>query len=143
MRDLDEHTHEQIKELCEAGDELLDEDDFEGAVAQYEQALTLIPEPKTEWEAATWVYTALGDSYFALGDLPAALESLQQAVVSPDGLGNPFVHLRLGQVQYETGNAEKSADELARAYMGAGREIFEDEDPKYLDFLGTKMVLSD
>ena len=32
-----------------------------------------------------------------------------------------------------------AADELARAYMGAGTEIFENDDPKYLEFLKTKL----
>jgi hypothetical protein len=56
----------------------------------------------------------------------------------PGGLGNPFLHLRFGQILFESGDHDLAADELIRAYMGAGDEIFENEDPKYLNFLKTR-----
>lgn len=52
---------------------------------------------------------------------------------------NPFLHLRLGQAQLELKNEVRAAEELCRAYMGAGKEIFAKEDPKYFDFLKTKI----
>ena len=36
--------------------------------------------------------------------------------------GNPFLRLRLGQVQVELGALDEAADNLTRAYMGGGRE---------------------
>ncbi|MDJ0969985.1 MAG: hypothetical protein QNJ06_08785 [Kiloniellales bacterium] len=60
-------------------------------------------------------------------------------VAAPDGLGNLFVRLRLGQAQFVLGQLDRSADELARAYMGGGSEIFEEEDPKYWDFIRSKL----
>ena len=57
----------------------------------------------------------------------------------PGGLGNPFVHLRLGECCFDIGERDRAADELTRAYMGAGREIFAEEDPKYIEFLGTRI----
>ena len=55
----------------------------------------------------------------------------------PEAIGNPFIHLRLGQAQFELGDKEAAADELMRAYMGAGAEIFAEEAPKYLEYLAT------
>ena len=63
------------------------------------------------------------------------------AVQCPDGLGNPFIHLRLGQAYFELENPEKAADELARAYMGGGVDIFMEDDPKYLSFLETRIEM--
>ena len=40
--------------------------------------------------------------------------------------------------RFELGNEPRAADELMRAYMGAGPEIFADEDPKYIEFLASK-----
>lgn len=34
---------------------------------------------------------------------------------------------------------DKAADEFTRAYMGAGLEIFIEDDPKYLAFLEKKL----
>ena len=68
--------------------------------------------------------------------------TVQDAVMCPKGLGNPFIHLRLGQCQFERGNLERAADELMRAYMWSGADIFAKEDPGYLLFLGTVVDLS-
>ena len=42
-----------------------------------------------------------------------------------------------GDSQRTTGNMERAADELMRAYMDLNDEAWPDEDPKYLDFLAT------
>jgi hypothetical protein len=59
----------------------------------------------------------------------------------PGAIGNPLIHLRLGQVQYELENFAKSKDELMRAYMCQGIEIFDGEDEKYFNFLKKETVL--
>ena len=69
-----------------------------------------------------------------------AREAFRDVMYCPGAIGNPFIHLRLGQVQFELGNLNRAGDELARAYMGKGEEIFEDEDPKYLAFVKTILV---
>jgi hypothetical protein len=53
----------------------------------------------------------------------------------PDAIGNPFIHLRLGQCQFEIGNLKRAADELARAFLMEGLALFEDEDPKYIEWI--------
>ena len=63
------------------------------------------------------------------------------AIQCPTGLGNPYIHFRLGQTYFENGIMDKAADELTRAYMGAGLEIFMEDDPKYLAFLETKIKI--
>ena len=60
----------------------------------------------------------------------------------PDAIGNPFLHLRLGQCQFELGNLDRAADELARAFLIEGKQVFEDSDPKYLDFVESKLASS-
>ncbi|HEX3552180.1 MAG TPA: tetratricopeptide repeat protein [Thermoanaerobaculia bacterium] len=134
-KELDDGLYARIAALTERGDRECEAERFREAMADFRQALALIPEPQEEWEATTWVLTALGDCAFQLGDFAAAHGYLTRAVRGPNGLGNPFIHLRLGQAQHDLGNEARAKDELARAYMSGGPEIFEDEDPKYLEFL--------
>jgi tetratricopeptide (TPR) repeat protein len=128
---LPKKVGDQIDSLSEEGNRLLDAGQHEAARAKFSEAYHLVPDPKEEWEATMWLTASIGDTLFQQGAFDVALEAFQDAVQLPGGLGNPFVHLRLGELQYEAGNMDRAADELARAYMAAGRDAFEQEDPKY------------
>jgi tetratricopeptide (TPR) repeat protein len=136
--ELDDAVYAELKGYCARGDVLAKEGDFPAALKQYWQAWDLLPEPKTEWGAATWILAAIGDANFLSGDFEAGRDNLGMAMHCPDGLGNPFLHLRLGQCQFELGALDRAADELIRAYMGAGPDIFENDDRKYIEFLATR-----
>ena len=138
MGELPDAVHRQIKSLCARGDLLADQSDFPAALEKFWAAWDLLPEPKTDWEAATWILGAIGDMNFASGDYVAGRDNLSTAMHCPDALGNPFLHLRLGQCQYQLGNLDRAADELTRAYMGAGAEIFTGAE-EYFDFLKTRL----
>jgi tetratricopeptide (TPR) repeat protein len=136
---LDEAVHSQIIELCAKGDALVEQQQFEKAFGLYRDALNLVPKPVEKWEATTWILAAIGDLYFSDRKFEKALGAFEDAVQCPRGLGSPFIHLRLGQCHFELGKYDRAADELTRAYMGAGREVLEKEDPKYLQFLETRL----
>ncbi|MFZ6776522.1 hypothetical protein ACO0LD_06780 [Undibacterium sp. Ji83W] len=136
---LPDGIYTQIVELCKSGDALVKESEYLFAKEKYVSALRLVPEKHQDWEAATWIYVAIGDVNLKLDDKEKALKCFINAVQCPKGLGNPYIHLRLGQLYFEQNYFEKAADELTRAYMGAGIEIFMEDDPKYLEFLETKI----
>ena len=58
-------------------------------------------------------------------------------------LGQPVHSFSPGPIDFELNNQAKAADELTRAYMGAGEEIFQDEPAKYFEFLKTKIKMPD
>src|SRR5262249_43590057 len=105
---------------------------------EYWAAWDLLPQPQTQWEAATWILGAIGDANFLGEDFAAGRDNLTLAMHCPDAIGNPFLHLRLGQCEFQLGNLDRAADELARAYMLAGTEIFEGE-TQYFEFLKTRL----
>ncbi len=138
METLDDALYDQITALCKQGDDLFETGRLDEALERYNQAWALLPDPKHQWEAATWILTAIGDANYTKGDYQMARNALTGAMHCPDAIGNPFIHLRLGECQFELGDLDRAADELMRAYMGAGPEIFEGDDPKYLRFLSTR-----
>jgi len=140
-QELPPSIYEVIKEHCAAGDELAESSRFEDAVAEYQKAWELIPEPRTAWNASTWVLGAVADACFLGGYKTSAREALEYAMACPGGIGNPFLHMRLGQVLFDAGDLDSSADELIRAYMVAGSDIFRNEDERYLTFRGTRAQL--
>jgi tetratricopeptide (TPR) repeat protein len=135
VKELPDAVYGEITRLSEEGNQLLDDGHFAEARALWQRAWDLLPEPRDEWDAATWLLTSIGDSYFSERRFSEAREPLQRAVFCPNGLGNPYTHLRLGQVQFELGNIDRAKDELARAFMGGGDEVFEGDDPKYWRFI--------
>lgn len=141
MKQLPNEIHEEITSLCKRGDELVKLGNVEKAKKNYVDSLKLLPSDHREWEAATWIYVAMGDMYFHLKNYEQAFKCFYTAVQCPQGVGNPYIHLRLGQLYFEEGSFDESADELTRAYMGGGLGILLEDDPKYLEFLETKIVI--
>lgn len=135
--EMDRGTFYRIQNHCDDGNMMLEGDDCEGALVAFNQAWQLVPEPRERWEASTWILASIGDAYFKLQKFNNAITSFADAMHCPGGLGNAFIHLRLGQCAYELGDNKQAGDELARAYMAEGRDLFTGEDPKYFEFLKT------
>ena len=133
--ELPAHIADQLDELAADGTDKLDAEDWDGALARFRAGLALIPEPKREWEAATWLNASIGDAHFFAQRYAEARDAFHEATQCPGGLGNPYVQLRLGESELELGNEAAAANGLIGAYMQEGAEIFAEEDPKYLDFL--------
>ena len=135
--ELPDSIHSKVVQLSREGDSQSDDGHYREAVEKYIEAFELLPEPRTDWEASTRLLGAMGDANFQSGNYQQAKAALSDAMKRPGAIGNPFLHLRLGQTQFELGNMERAKDELTRAYMGAGKEIFAQEDPKYFAHLKT------
>lgn len=141
VKELNTAVHEKVKALCAKGDQLAEARAFEDAVAEYNKAWALVPDPKNDWNASTWILAAIADACFLGGYKTSAMEALQYAMTCPGAVGNPFLHLRYGQVLFDLGEMDHAVDELTRAYMGGGEEIFASEDPRYHEFLKTRAIL--
>lgn len=130
--ELDQRIYREICDLSQEGNQYLDVDNFELAEKKYLEALNLIPKPKTEWEASTWLYVALGEVYFFASKYLEAIPFFNEALKCPEGLGNPLINLRMGQCYYELENYDFAKEHFLKAYMVEGKEIFEGEDDKYI-----------
>lgn len=138
--ELDEDIHRRVATLCAAGDALAESGRHAEAIEEYRSAWEVLPEPRSEWEAATWILVAIGDAEFLRGDFAACRRSMIAALACPGGIENPFVYLRLGESAYELGDRDGAADALMRAYMAGDAEVFEHENSKYFDFLKTRAL---
>jgi tetratricopeptide (TPR) repeat protein len=130
-----------IRSWCAKGDALVEARRLQEALTAFNEAWKLIPAPKNGWEAATWVLAAIGNTAYQSGDYANARKALEYGMSCPGAIGNPFMHLRLGQVLYESDELDLAADELMRAYMGAGQDVFASENPKFFAFLKDRAEL--
>ena len=125
----------KIKQLCKQGYEIFDRGDAKAALRCFYSAWTLLPKPQTLWQEAGWVLTALGDVYFAKGDYEQGREALLSALHCPHALGNPIIHLRLGQCLYELRNETEALDQFRLVVKNGGEALFQKENKKYLQLL--------
>ncbi|GGI28365.1 tetratricopeptide repeat protein [Pedobacter mendelii] len=133
--ELPDEIYDKITTLSERGDDYAEKEQFTSAINQYNEALDLLPEPKTDWEAATWLYVALGDALFNKQKLNEAMDAYQKALMSPDGTGNPYIWFSIGQVYFEEDNLDKAKSNFMSAYMLDGDEIFKDQNPAYYQLI--------
>jgi tetratricopeptide (TPR) repeat protein len=129
---LDGKLFKAIEAHCAQGDLHTEVDAFELALAEYEKAWALLPDPQRAWEVATWIKIAIADVYFFSGRLTEAETALDFALTCPGGLANPYLELRMGQVLFERGETGEARECLANVLAAVGEEIFEGEDEKYL-----------
>jgi tetratricopeptide (TPR) repeat protein len=134
----------QIRHLCAEGYALYDSGAFKDALRLFYQAWLLLPKPQTDYEAAGWVLTAIGDTYFRMNQYEQGREALESALYCPETDQSSFVHLRLGQCHWELLHDELARHSLLRAYDMGQTEIFAAEDPKYYlaiaDYLNRQSV---
>ena len=141
MHKLPEQVYAAVLENSAEGDELAKRGSYREAISKYNFAWGLVPEPKDQWEASTWLLAAIGDACFLGGFFQSGTEAFTFALRCPGGFGNPFIHMRLGQCHLERGQEVEAGEHLCRAYAIEGRAIFSHEPPKYMEFLATKIQL--
>lgn len=133
--ELNAQTSEQLLKLCDEGDVLVEQKQYDAGIKKYEEALNLLPTPNNQLEATTWVYAAIGDAYYLKEDFEASRKHFIEALNYRGGMTNAFILLRLGQCWYHTNNVDKAKKFLMRAYNLEGVTLFEDEDPIYLTLI--------
>ncbi len=133
MKRLAIRIQARIEKLCEAGDKFAQNGYFQAALKNYWTAYDLLPEPKEEWVAGTWILAAIGDTNFLNKDFQAGADNLSTAMLFPNAAENPFLHLRLGQCFFELGYFDKATNEFKKTYTLEGEELFNREDSKYLE----------
>ena len=131
----------RVTELSERGNVAAEAGEYRASIDLFVEAFELLPAPASQWNASTWLLAGIVDGYFMRGEYGKARGLLDQLFLYPDALGNPFLHLRAGQIHFELDELDRAADHLMRAYMGYGEDVFTDEDPKYRKFLATRAKL--
>ncbi len=96
---ISHHINSRIEDLSNAGSDLADANQFDKAASKWSEALGLLPDPKSDWEAATWLLASIGDALYQQGKWDEARTALYDALNCPDGQSNPFIHYRLGQCE--------------------------------------------
>ena len=142
MAELSDAVHAEVLRLSSSGDEFASDGKYAEAIGQYERALELLPKPRHDWDAFTWLKVAIADAYFYEKRFDKVCDVMKEVMLlGPEENGaNTFIQLRYGQALLEAGKEDLAADWLARAFLTKGRKLFMEDDRKYLDFICSKLL---
>lgn len=83
--ELPEDIYDKVESLSDTGQSLFEAGNYKAAIAKMNEAFALLPEPKIKWDAALWLYGALGDVDRREEKLNELLSYFQSAFNSADG----------------------------------------------------------
>lgn len=135
LQPLPSNIEARIRAFCRAGYKAYDQQDFKQAIRLFFQAWNLLPKPQSQWQAAGWVLTALGDAYYQYGNYNSALEALNSALHCPKNSRNPFVYMRIAQSWYGLKQLETAKKALLKTVELGGESLLKKENSRYLTLL--------
>ncbi|WP_060478009.1 MULTISPECIES: tetratricopeptide repeat protein [Pseudomonas] len=124
---LPEKILAKINSHAEKGNNFIDNEQYDSAIAEWSKALDILPEPKNDWEAYAWLSASIGDALYHKKAYRLAAISFLNSLNAPGGTENPFVHYRLGQCYILLEDESSGVEALLKAYMLDGEEIFLEE----------------
>lgn len=137
--ELKNNLYNEIESLSKKGNKAMEHENYSEALSFFQQAYDLLPVPKEEWEAYTWLMASIGDAYFSKQEYQSSLECFRRCYNNGD-IDNPFILLRIGECSFELNDTENAKEFLLRAYMLEGKKIFKHE-PKYFQWLSENIEL--
>jgi hypothetical protein len=133
MKDLESELKAQVVELCNKAVEAQEEERFHASNRDLQKVYDLLPEPKNEWKAYSWLISIMADNHFEQEEYIASFEKLEEVfTLDAESTENAYLCLRRGQCALELEHDELAKQFLTRAFELEGKELFEDEHSKYL-----------
>lgn len=128
---------DRIDKIAEQGNKLYELGNLSEALDKYVEGYNLIPEPKNTYSESSWFEVAIGDIYFDNKNYNEALLYYEKAKDNITGIGvnNPYILFKYGASAYKLNMKSKANEYLLRAYMLTGKDIFNDYDKEYFEFL--------
>lgn len=132
---LPESIAGRVERLCAEGEEFVAQSRYDAAVLRFTTAFRLLPRPQQRWTNTPRILASIVDASFEKTDYISAMEAALGALECPDVNDNPALRLKLGQIYFEQGELAAARQEFDFALQRGGPEVFDDEDPKYWQFL--------
>ena len=106
--------------------------DVESRVKELMKIYESLTDDQKRTREGRYVIVHIAEVCFSERWIEDAFDNFNFAIQFKDTVGNPFLHLRLGQLNYLVQNKDKMHDELSIALIMDGEAIFKDEDPKLI-----------
>lgn len=137
MAVLNKDLQEKIDNLEELAYTKFNENKIEEAFKLGQEAWDLYPEPKENWNEAYNTAKYIVNNSFTVKDLNRVNTWLNNMILVNNNLHKSDDELKyyIGKYYFEIGEYEEALNYLKKVVKETGFRYFEDEDPKYLDFI--------
>ncbi|WP_312689882.1 hypothetical protein [Kosakonia sp.] len=132
--DLDTELENRITMLVEAGNIHHERANIAEALAAYQQAWALLPEPRMSWSITSWVAACLYSACFDLQNFTAAKTWGEIALAANNSAIDTAPLIDLGMVCYELKAYDEALNYFAQAWQYGQRRAFQGRPQKYLDY---------
>ena len=119
------------RERITAAKNLTQKKDFNKAYDIYFRLLSQIEDNEANKRKLRYIKIEIGQIYMYAEKWDSALQAFAEAIQDENSVGNPLLHLRIGQCAYNLENARIYEDNLSRALICGGLHIFENERNEY------------
>lgn len=134
MEELSDSTYEIITQLVDEAENDCRRNDFRSSISKYKKAARLLPKPRYEWEAYSWLMCGIGLNYVEIENWQEAFKFLNYSLLSSDEMVDASVWFHTGQALYKMGRFDESKDYLIKAFI-LNKGVFDKHDPEYKAFI--------
>lgn len=144
QHDIKKEPPELAIKTCDMASDALDKGDNKRALLLFREAYLLLPEPRHTWEQACFILSSMSDIYMDMREWNLALNAARKAEKCPDIHDQPrsklYVSRQIGIASFELGDLKTAREELAKVIIACGNELFEDDDPKYYNYVSKRII---
>lgn len=123
------------KQLVIEARELVIKNELNKAYDIYFNLLNQISDNFMNKRKLRFIKIEIGQIYIYAEKWDAALQAFAEAISDNNSVGNPLLHLRIGQCAYKLNMKQIYEDNLSRALITGGLKIFENEDTEYKEIV--------
>lgn len=134
LSDSNQNLEALIVSTVEKGNELHSRKSYDGALKEYFIAWELLPEPKLDWEIASWIAACIYSAYFDIAAFTKAKEWAEVALRTRGSDIDTAPLIDLGMVCFELESFDESYNYFDAAYNYGKARPFKGKPKKYLEF---------
>jgi tetratricopeptide (TPR) repeat protein len=109
MEELSDNIYELMTELVDEGKEFCEKDEYNLSTDKYKKAIRLLPNPKYEWEAFSWLTSSIGLNYLKLENWEDGFKFLHYSLLTTVETNDPLVWFSAGKALYKIVTVQKKA----------------------------------